>query len=79
MPNIDLADQEGDSVGVSRLHLALRYDARYHTISVFDMGSANDTYINGQRLHAHEVRVLCDGDELRLGRLALAVSFRHPA
>jgi len=78
LPDIDLADQEGDSVGVSRLHLALRYDARYHTISVFDMGSANGTYINGQRLHAHEVRVLRDGDELRLGRLVLTVSFRHP-
>lgn len=79
LPDIDLADQEGDSVGVSRLHLALRYDARYHTVSVFDMGSANGTYINGQRLHAHEARVLRDGDELRLGRLVLSVSFHHPA
>lgn len=79
VPDIDLADQDGDKLGVSRLHLTLRYDERYHTISVFDMGSANGTYINGQRLHAHEVRVLRDTDELRLGRLVLGVAFRHPA
>lgn len=79
IPDIDLADQNSDKLGVSRLHLTLRYDAQYHTISVFDMGSANGTYINGQRLHAHEVRVLRDADELRLGRLVLGVAFRHPA
>jgi hypothetical protein len=78
IPDIDLCDQSGDKLGVSRLHLTLRYDTRYHTVSVFDLGSANGTYLNGQRLHAHEVRVLRDGDELRLGRLVLAVAFRHP-
>lgn len=79
IPDIDLADQDGDKLGVSRLHLTLRYDAQYHTISVFDMGSANGTYINGQRLHTHEVRVLRDADELRLGRLVLGIAFRHSA
>ncbi len=79
IPDIDLADQDSSKLGVSRLHLSLRYDAQYHTVSVFDMGSLNGTYINGQRLHTHEVRVLRDADELRLGRLVLGVAFRHPA
>jgi len=77
MPDIDLIDEDGDKLGVSRLHLNLRYDERSHTISISDIGSANGTYINGQRLHPHEVRVLRDHDELRLGKLVLLVSFRR--
>jgi FHA domain-containing protein len=77
MPDIDLADEDGDKLGVSRLHLNIRYDDRSRTISVSDMGSANGSYINGQRLHPHEVRVLRDHDELRLGKLVLLVSFQR--
>lgn len=77
MPDIDLADEDGDKLGVSRLHLNVSYDERTHTVSVSDMGSANGTYINGQRLHPHEVRVLRDHDELRLGKLVLLVSFQR--
>lgn len=77
MPDIDLADEDGDKLGVSRLHLNIGYDERSHTICVSDIGSANGTYINGQRLHPHEVRVLRDHDELRLGKMVLLVSFRR--
>ncbi len=77
MPDIDLADEDGDKLGVSRLHLNIGYDERSHTICVSDIGSANGTYLNGQRLHPHEVRVLRDHDEVRLGKLVLLVSFRH--
>jgi hypothetical protein len=78
-PDIDLADSEGNRLGVSRQHLSIRYDTQYNTISVFDLGSANGTFVNGQRLHPHEVRVLHHKDELRLGNLLLDVSFRHSA
>lgn len=79
VPDVDLAEETGAQKGVSRLHLTIRYDLQYHTLSVFDLGSANGSYINGQRLHPHEVRVLRDGDEMRLGTLALTVAFRHSA
>ena len=46
---------------------------------VSDLGSANGSFINGQRLLAKEIRVLRHGDELRLGKLVMTVSFRHPA
>ncbi|MBZ0291248.1 MAG: FHA domain-containing protein [Anaerolineae bacterium] len=75
IPDVDLAKAEGEKYGVSRLHLTIRYQARYNTLSVFDLGSANGTYINGQRLHPQEVRVLRNGDELRLGRLVMNVIF----
>jgi hypothetical protein len=77
LPDIDLTPLDGENLGVSRLHLTLRYDAEHRTISLLDNGSINGTYINGQRLHPHEVRVLRDGDELRLGRLVLNVYFRQ--
>lgn len=77
VPDIDLGPQGGDKLGVSRLHLTLRYESKTHTLNVYDLGSSNGSYINGQRLHPHEVRVLRDGDELRLGKLVLNVRFKH--
>ena len=47
-------------------------------VLVADLGSANGSYINGQRMMPKEVRVLRHGDELRLGKLVLLASFRHP-
>jgi hypothetical protein len=77
VPDIDLSDSDGNRLGVSRQHLSVRYDTQYHTVTVFDLGSANGTFINGHRLHPHEVRVLHHDDELRLGNMLLRVMFRH--
>lgn len=75
IPDIDLSPYQADAKGISRLHAALR--RQNETLVLTDMGSLNYTYINGQRLHAHEVRVLHDGDEVRLGQLPLQVFFRR--
>ncbi len=76
-PDIDLSDVDGEIYGVSRLHMSVRYQPKYNTLSVFDLGSANGSYINGQRLHPHEVRVLRHNDEIRLGKLVMKVAYRH--
>jgi len=78
MPDIDLTSTSEDDYGVSRLHLAIRYDRDDHTVRVTDLNSANGSAINGQKLHPQEIRILRDGDELKLGRLALQVSFQSP-
>lgn len=78
-PDVDLSESDGNRLGVSRLHLSIRYDPQYHTLTVFDLGSANGSFVNGQRLHPHEVRVLRHNDELRLGNMMLVVTFRHGA
>jgi hypothetical protein len=78
-PDIDLSEHNAGEMGVSRLHVALQYNAKNNLLSVSDMKSANGTFINGQKLFPQEVRVLRDGDELRLGRLVLRVYFKHPA
>ena len=73
IPDVDLSPYQADVKGVSRLHAALRRQGT--TLVLTDMGSLNSTYINGQRVHAHEVRVLQDGDELQFGRLRVRVHF----
>jgi hypothetical protein len=74
-PDIDLADYDADNLGVSRLHAVLK--RQQNTIAISDLDSKNFTFINGQRLHPHEVRVLRNGDEIRLGKLVLKVGFKH--
>lgn len=76
-PDIDLGDQGGDKRGVSRVHLSVRYDSNQRTIHVIDLSSANGSFINGQRLYPNETRILRDGDELKLGKMVLNVSFSH--
>ncbi len=75
VPDVDLAVYDEGDKGVSRLHASIhRQD---NTLVLTDLGSVNHTFINGQRVHAHEVRVLHDGDEVRLGRLVLYAYFRE--
>lgn len=75
VPDIDLTEHHAEQRGVSRLHISLHYDGRSNNLLVMDMGSANGTFINGQRLHPNEVRILRNGDELRLGKMVMAVAF----
>ncbi len=77
-PDIDLTNRQASEMGVSRLHLSITYDMEHKAVLVSDLGSANGSFINGQRMMPKEVRVLRHGDELRLGKLVLLASFRHP-
>lgn len=75
VPDIDLSAFDAESMGVSRLHASLKRHG--DTLVLADMGSLNHTYVNNQRLHAHELRVLHDGDEIRFGKLQVRVLFRQ--
>jgi hypothetical protein len=72
-PDIDLHDFDGVEQGVSRLHASIV--RREGSLNIVDKGSPNGTYLNGQRLVAHQPRILRDGDDLRLGHLVLRVTF----
>ncbi|MBN2303132.1 MAG: FHA domain-containing protein [Anaerolineae bacterium] len=75
LPEIDLTPYSADTKGVSRMHAAIR--RQEDTLVLADLGSLNKTYINNQRLHPHEVRVLHNGDEIRFGHLSVRVFFRQ--
>lgn len=74
-PDIDLSAFNAEELGVSRIHAALRREE--NTIHVVDLSSKNYTYLNAQRVHPRESRVLRNGDEIRLGRLPVTVIFKN--
>jgi hypothetical protein len=74
-PDIDLSSFNAEQQGVSRLHAAFR--RQENTVVLVDLGSANKTFINGQRVYPHEVRVMRSGDEIRLGKMTMKVSFKR--
>jgi pSer/pThr/pTyr-binding forkhead associated (FHA) protein len=73
-PDIDLTPYGALENGVSRIHAAIcRND---DTLTIVDMGSANGTHLNGQRLVRDQPRVLRDGDEIRMGKLVTHIYFK---
>jgi hypothetical protein len=73
IPDIDLEPYNAQEMGVSRNHamISIEDDA----VKIRDMGSANSTYLNGQKLIAHQTRILRDGDEVRLGTMVIQITF----
>ena len=78
IPDIDLGEAGADRQGVSRLHMSINYDAKTKMLQIRDLGSVNGSFVNGQILHPKEVRILRNGDEIKLGRLVMRADFHHP-
>lgn len=74
MPDIDLTPFAGYRMGVSRRHAAIRQGDE-SSLNLWDLGSSNGTYLNGQKLNAHRPYRLHDGDELRLGQMMIRCHF----
>ncbi len=72
-PEVDLTGFDAEQNGVSRQHA--RLTVYEHSLYITDLGSANSTFLNGLRLTSHQPRILRDGDEIRLGRLKLQITF----
>lgn len=72
-PQINLDPHGGQSKGVSRRHA--RIFAQESRVLLQDEGSANGTYLNGERLIALQPQRLRDGDRIKLGDLELQTRF----
>ena len=71
-PDVDLTPDGGLKGGVSRRHCRIYGETGdYH---VEDLGSANGTFLNGERLTPYLPHVLREGDRLQLGRVELEVT-----
>lgn len=72
-PDVDLSAYGAYDKGVSRVH------GRFQRVKgrpVFtDLGSANGTFLNGQRLAPNQPVPLRNGDQLKLGKLEATVYF----
>lgn len=77
-PDLDLTLAGGEKLGVSRLHLTITWDEKTKKLSVYDMGSSNGSYLNGEQLVPSKPRLLRSGDELRLARMVMKVTYEHP-
>lgn len=74
-PDIDLSPHGAYDAGVSRWHAVLKRDDQILTVT--DNGSANGTWVNGERLKPGAPRVLSDGDTVWLGQLKLDIYFYY--
>ena len=72
-PEIDLTDYDAQGRGVSRKHVTIT--AKDNRITLQDLGSANGTFINGERITANSEHRLRHGDLLALGQFNLQVNF----
>lgn len=75
MPDVDLTPFAGYRMGVSRRHAAIRFGDG-QSLHLWDLGSSNGTYLNGERLSAHRPYRVHDGDELRLGQMIIRLHFQ---
>lgn len=75
IPDVNLDEYGAVDKGVSRSHAAIiRKDG---SLYIVDRGSANGTFLNGQKLVPEQPRVLRDGDDIRLGHLTVRITFER--
>ena len=74
-PEVDLTAYAGYRMGVSRRHSSLALEN--NQLNLWDLGSSNGTFINGNRLTPHQPSPLRDGDEVRLGQMVLRLFFQN--
>ncbi len=77
--DVNLEPLSANQGGVSRLHATIIYNDDTQTLSLLDMNSTNGSFINEQRLHPKERRVIRHGDTLRFGGVTLQVVYREEA
>lgn len=73
---LDTIPLGGIELGVSRRHASIVWKDP-HMLQLVDHGSANGTFLNGQRLIPNQLRIMRDKDEIRLGKLVLTVHFQR--
>ncbi len=68
-PDLDLTEHGGEEGGVSRMHAKLLNSGGQWSLE--DENSTNSTFLNRQKLAAKTPTPVKDGDEIRLGKVAL--------
>ncbi|MDB5082802.1 MAG: domain containing protein [Chloroflexi bacterium] len=74
-PDIDLNQDKGAELGVSRRHASLSFQDEQ--VFLTDLGSTNRTFINRKPLMRGQPYEIHNGDEIRLGNIILKVIFNR--
>jgi hypothetical protein len=75
LPDIDLNAYQAYEAGVSRLHANINVSGS--TVTIQDLGSANGTRLNGERIEPHEEHVLNHGDILTFGQFKIQILIKE--
>jgi hypothetical protein len=73
---LDLSQSGGYHMGVSRRHAVIR--RAEHGYEALDLGSANGSWLNDERMVPHKPYPLASGSHLRLGNMRLFVLYGPP-
>jgi pSer/pThr/pTyr-binding forkhead associated (FHA) protein len=71
--NLDLTEDNGIELGVSRLHAVLQGSNK--GLVIMDLGSTNGTFLNNHHLPVNKPYPIQSGDELRFGELLVHIFF----
>lgn len=74
-PEIDLTAYAAYQMGVSRKHAVIQREGIH--LYLIDLSSRNGTFLNEKRLAPNEPNLLRTGDEIRLGKIVLRISFKQ--
>jgi hypothetical protein len=74
VPDIDLSPFKAYEAGVSRMHASIKLIK--NDLMVTDLGSANGTRINGERIASHLPHPIRQGDILTLGKFKIQIIVR---
>jgi hypothetical protein len=75
IPDIDLSAYQAYESGVSRLHANINIQSTKVTIN--DLGSANGTSLNGDRVNPHDENLVNHGDILTFGHLKVQILIKE--
>lgn len=75
-PTIDLTEDHGAKLGVSRMHAELNFvNGQYY---VKDTGSSNGTWVNETKLQPYQPHPVNSGDQIRIGQIAIMIHLSLP-
>ena len=70
-PTIDLTEDHGAKLGVSRMHAEMNFvNGKYY---IKDTGSSNGTWVNDTKLQPYQPHPVLTGDQIRIGQVAIVL------
>jgi pSer/pThr/pTyr-binding forkhead associated (FHA) protein len=73
-PDVDLTNERGTEMGISRRHA--RFSRRENQVFIEDLKSLNGTFLNATRLVPELPYPIQDGDQVQLGKLLVTVHLK---
>jgi hypothetical protein len=77
VPDVDLSPVHANHYGISRFHVALQRNRKNNTLTITDLGSANQTHVNRDLLTPYKPYILKHNDQIWIADLLTQIQYRH--